>query len=99
VSEWHTVTADTVSTYVFTGLDPLRIKARVIQLRLEPFTLNSSISDADVDRHWLNDRAILSTVATRNTGASIEMVHTIDIPTSVIAEDGTLRLTIQNRNR
>jgi hypothetical protein len=100
IHEWHTVTADAVSTYVFTGLDPKRIRARVVQLRLEPLTLNSSISDAQVKLAiWLNDRAYpFRNGRHEEYTLSTDMVHTIDVPTSVIAADGTLRLTIENKN-
>jgi hypothetical protein len=100
VHEWHTVTADAVSTYVFTGLEPKRINARLLQLRLKPFTLNSSISDAQVKfALWLNDRAYpFRDGRHEEYTLATDMIHTIDVPTSVIAADGTLRVTIENRN-
>lgn len=100
VHEWHSVTADAISTYVFTGLDPARINARMVQLRLEPFSMNSSISDAQVKfAIWLNDRAYPFREGRHEEYTlATDMIHTIDVPTSVIAADGTLRLTIENRN-
>lgn len=100
VHEWHSVTADAVSTYVFTGLDPQRINARVVQLRLEPFSLNTNISDAQVKfALWLNDRAYpFRDGRHEEYTLATDMVHTIDVPTSVISADGTLRVTIENRN-
>ena len=100
IHEWHTITTDVVSSFVFTGLDPKRIQSPVVQLRLEPFADNSSISRADVRfALWLNERpfpvrAGVHEDYTFSTGT----VHTIDLPASVIAADGTLRLTIANRN-
>jgi hypothetical protein len=100
VHEWHTVTADVVSSFVFHGLDVKAIKAPVVQLRLEPFADNSSISRADVRfALWLNERPFpvrngIHEDYTLTTG----MVHTIDLPASAIAEDGTLKVTIANRN-
>jgi hypothetical protein len=100
VHEWHTVTADVVSSFVFEGLHPERIRAPVVQLRLEPFADNSMVARADVRfALWLNERPFPI-----RDGEHVEYafttgtVHTVDVPTSVIATDGTLRLTIANRN-
>jgi hypothetical protein len=100
VHEWHTVTADVVSSYLFTGLDKQAIRAPVVQLRLEPFADNSSIARADVRfALWLNERPFPirsgeHAAYTFSTG----MTHTIDLPTEAIADDGTLRVTIANQN-
>jgi hypothetical protein len=100
VHEWHTVTADVVSSYLFTGLDKQAIRAPVVQLRLEPFADNSSIARADVRfALWLNERPF----PVRDGGHaaytfSTGMTHTIDLPTDAIADDGTLRVTIANQN-
>lgn len=100
VHEWHTVTADVVSSFVFTGLERERVRAPVVQLRLEPFADNSGISQAQVRfAVWLNERPfpVRSGVHEEYTFAA-GRVHTIDLPTEVIADDGTLRVTIANRN-
>jgi hypothetical protein len=100
VHEWHTVTADVVSSYLFTGLDKQAIRAPVVQLRLEPFADNSSIARAEVRfALWLNERPFPirggeHAAYTFSTG----MTHTIDLPTEAIADDGTLRVTIANQN-
>jgi hypothetical protein len=100
VHEWHTVTADVVSSYLFTGLDKQEIRAPVVQLRLEPFADNSSIARADVRfALWLNERPFPirggeHAAYTFSTG----LTHTIDLPTEAIADDGTLRVTIANQN-
>lgn len=100
VHEWHTVTADVVSSFVFTGLDKQAIRAPVVQLRLEPFADNSSISRADVRfTLWLNERPFPIAGGehapyTFSTG----ITHTIDLPVDAIADDGTLRITIANQN-
>lgn len=100
VHEWHTVTADVMSSFVFTGLDARKIRAPVIQLRLEPFADNSTIARADVRfALWLNERPFPTRNGTHEEYTlSTGMVHTIDLPTSVVADDGTLRVTIANRN-
>jgi|688.fasta_scaffold16787_8 hypothetical protein len=100
VHEWHTVSADVVSSFLFSGLDPARIRSPVVQLRLEPFADNSTISRADVRFSlWLNERPfpVLDGRHQEYTLAS-GMVHTIDLPTSAIAPDGVLRVSIANRN-
>lgn len=100
VHEWHTVTADVVSSFLFTRLDKQAIRAPVVQLRLEPFADNSSIARADVRfALWLNERPFPvrggeHVAYTFSTG----MTHTIDLPTDAIADDGTLRVTIANQN-
>jgi ABC-type transport system involved in multi-copper enzyme maturation permease subunit len=100
IHEWHTITADVVSSFVFTGLDPKHIRSPVVQLRLEPYADNSSISRADVRfALWLDERPFpvrdgVHEDYTFSTGT----VHTIDLPVSAITPDGTLRLTMANRN-
>jgi hypothetical protein len=100
VHQWHTVTADVVSSYLFTGLNKQEIRAPVVQLRLEPFADNSSIARADVRfALWLNERPFPirggeHAAYTFSTG----LTHTIDLPTEAIADDGTLRVTIANQN-
>jgi hypothetical protein len=100
IHEWHTVAADVVSSFLFTGLEPARIQAPVVQLRLEPFADNSSISRADVRfALWLNERPFpMRDGRHEDYTLASGMVHTIDLPTSAIAADGTLRVTIANRN-
>jgi hypothetical protein len=72
----------------------------VVQLRLEPYADNSSISRADVRfALWLDERPFpvrdgVHEDYTFSTGT----VHTIDLPVSAITPDGTLRLTMANRN-
>lgn len=100
IHEWHTVTADTVSSFVFNGLDPQRIRAPVVQLRLQPFADNSNISEAEVRFVlWLNDRPYpVNNGKHEEYTFPVARIHTINLPTSSISEDGTLRVTIANRN-
>lgn len=100
VLEWHTVTPDTVASYLFTGLDPKRLGGSVVQLRLKPFTDNTAIERAPVRfAIWLNDRPypVKDGIHEDYTLVST-MVHTIEIPVAAIDEEGRLRLTIANRN-
>lgn len=100
VLEWHTITADVVSSFMFKGLDRERIGADVVQLRLKPFADNVGVDRAEVRfALWLNGRPY----PTRD-GRHEEFVlpslmfHTIDLPASAIDASGTLRVTIANRN-
>lgn len=100
VLEWHTVPADTVAGYLFTGLTEARGAAPVVQLRLKPFADAVAIDRAPVRfALWLNDRPFPS-----KNGKHEELTlaggsfHTIEIPTSAIDAAGRLRLSIANRN-
>lgn len=101
VHAWHMVTADVVSSYVFEHLDRDRIRAPVIQLRLEPFSNNSATSESEVRfALWLNERPYpVRDGVHEEYELPANRIHTIELPTSAIAEDGTLRLAIANRNR
>ena len=100
VLEWHTITADVVSSFLFKGLNRERLGADVVQLRLKPFADNVGVDRAEVRfALWLNGRPY----PTRD-GRHEEFVlpslmfHTIDLPASAIDASGTLRVTIANRN-
>lgn len=100
VLEWHTVTADVVSSYVFRGLNRDRVRSDLLQLRLKPFADNVSVDRADVRfLLWLNDRPY-PVRGGRHEEYTLKslMFHTIDIPASAIDEAGTLKVTIANRN-
>jgi hypothetical protein len=100
IHEWHTVTADVISSFVFDGLDPQEIEASVVQLRLEPFADNSNIARADVRfAVWLNDRPFpMLNGEHKEYTVQTGMVHTIDLPVEAIDENGRLKLTVANRN-
>jgi hypothetical protein len=100
VLEWHTVSADTVASYLFTGLDPSRLGTKVVQLRLKPFADNVSIDRAPVRfAVWLNDRAYPMKDGRHEEYTLVSgTFHTIELPTSAIDADGTLRVAIANRN-
>ncbi len=98
---WHTVSPDVVSSYLFTGLERHRLRSKVIQLRLEPFADNSRTTAAEVRfALWLNERPF-PMKGGRHEEYTLQAgtIHTLELPTSAIAEDGTLRVTIANRNR
>lgn len=100
IHEWHTVTADAFTSFLFEDLKKVREKAPVLQLQLKPWADNSGISEAEVRfAIWLNDRPY----PVRN-GLHEEYVvrqgtvQTLDIPSSVIDEDGGLKVTVANKN-
>ena len=100
VLEWHTITADVVSSYVFRGLDHGRLKSDILQLRLKPFADNVGVDRAEVRfALWLNDRPfpVRGGHHEEYTLPSL-MFHTIDIPASAIDASGSLKVTIANRN-
>lgn len=100
VLEWHIVTPDAVTSFDFVGLDPERIGASVMQLRLKPFADSITIDRAPVSfALWLNDRPypVKNGVHESYTLASSSF-HTLEVPVSAIDEHGRLRVTIANRN-
>ena len=101
VFEWHTVSPDVVASYLFTGLDPEKMQANVVQLRLQPFADNSRTSEAEVRfALWLNERPYpVKNGKHEEYVLATSTVHTLELPATAIANDGTLRVTIANRNQ
>jgi hypothetical protein len=105
--QWHTVTPDAVSTYVFRGLtaghytaNSLAIVAPTIQLQLKPRVNNVDIDLADVRfAMWLNDRPwpMRDGAHVEQTLASLA-IHVLEVPTDFVDNTGTLKLTVANRN-
>lgn len=98
--QWHTVTPDMVSTYVFRDLAAPGSPATDVQLQLRPRATNVDVDLPDVrfalwvnERPWpmRNGRHAEQTLA---SGAT----HVLDIPADVVGDSGTLKLTIANRN-
>lgn len=98
--QWHTVTPDMVSTFVFTGLARPGMPAADVQLQLRPRVTNVDVDLAEVRfAIWVNERPwpvqdgrhVEQTLA---SGAT----HVLDIPGDAIGDSGTLELTIANRN-
>jgi len=95
--QWHTVTPDTVSTFVFHGLPTT---GEGVQLQVKPRANNVDIDLADVrfalainDRPWpvVDGKHVEQTLPS-------QAVTTLEIPAEVIGETGTVRLTVANRN-
>ena len=100
VYAWHTVTADVVASYLFTGLESAKQRSSVVQLRIEPFADNSSTSEAQVQfAMWLNERPFpVKQGQHEDYVLAASRVHTLEIPTVAISDEGTLLVTIANRN-
>ena len=100
IHEWHTVTSDVKSSFIFDGLNQNHINAPVVQLRLKPWAGNSGISEAEVRfALWLNERPfpIRNGVHERYTVRQ-GTVQTIDVPISFIDRHGQLKVTVANDN-
>jgi len=97
---WHTVTADVVASYLFTGLEDVKQRAATMQLRVEPFADNSRTSEAEVQfAMWLNERPFpVKQGKHEDYVLAASRVHTLEIPTVAISDEGTLLVTIANRN-
>ncbi|MFM7292461.1 MAG: ABC transporter permease [Planctomycetia bacterium] len=97
---WHTVSPDVVSSYLFQGLGDAGRRAPVVQLRLQAFADNSQTSTADVRfALWLNERPYpVKEGRHEEYVLAAGPMHTLELPSTAIAEDGTLRVTIANRN-
>jgi hypothetical protein len=103
--QWHTVTPDTVSTFVFRGLGAARRRAAAggdatLQLQLKPRANNVDVDLADVRfAIWLNDRPWPMV-----DGSHVEQTlptqvsRVLDLPVDAVDDDGVLRLTVANRN-
>jgi len=100
VQEWHSVHADIVSSYLFTGLEAARSTTGTVQLRLKPFADNVNVDRADVRFVlFLNDRPHpVESGEHREYTLTSGMVHTLDLPAAAIDMDGRLLVTIANRN-
>jgi hypothetical protein len=97
---WHTVSPDVVSSYLFTGLASAKQRTPVVQLRLQAFADNSKTSAAEIRfALWLNERPYpVKQGKHEEYVLASGPVHTLELPATAIAEDGTLRVTIANRN-
>jgi hypothetical protein len=109
--QWHTVTPDAVSTYLFRGLSPAgrdekrtaspaAATAPTVQLQLKPRVNNVDVDLAEVCfLMWLNDRPWPTHDGkhAEQTLASLA-VHVLQIPVDFIDDTGTLKLTVANRN-
>lgn len=95
--QWHTVTPDMVSTFVFEGLPT---GGEGVQLQVKPRANNVDIDLADVrfalsinDRPWpvVDGQHVEQTLPS-------QAVTTLEIPADALGDTGTVRLTIANRN-
>jgi hypothetical protein len=97
---WHTVSPHVVASYLFTGLEAAKLRTPVVQLRLQAFADNSSTSAAEIRfALWLNERPYpVKQGKHEEYVLAAGPLHTLELPSTAIADDGTLRVTIANRN-
>ncbi len=103
--QWHTVTPDTVSTFVFEGLGDVKrrssgIADATLQLQLKPRAYNVDVDLADVRfAIWLNDRPwpVTDGVHVEQT-LPTQAVRVLDLPVDAVDDEGALRITVANRN-
>lgn len=103
--QWHTVTADMVSTFVFRDLADARRQAELdpttsIQLQLRPRAYNVDIDLADIRFVlWLNDRPwpVVDGQHVEQTLPTLAMT-VLDLPAGEVTTDGVLTVTVANRN-
>jgi hypothetical protein len=97
--QWHTVTRDMVSTFVFPGVGTGGTTANV-QLQMEPRVTNVDVDLADVRfAVWLNDRPWpLAGVEPREQTLPSRARHVFDLPADLVATANDLKVRIANRN-
>jgi hypothetical protein len=98
--QWHTVTPDMVSTFIFRDLGTMGDDQARVQLELKPRVLNVDIDLSDVRfAMWLNDRPW----PLRDGEPVVQQLpsyakHVFELPAAIISESNDLRLRMANRN-
>jgi len=94
--QWHTVTPDMVSTFVFPGVGG----TTDVQLQMEPRVTNVDVDLADVRfALWLNDRPWpLAGGEPREQTLPSRARHVFDLPADIATSEADLRVRIANRN-
>lgn len=98
--QWHTVTPDMETTFVFSGLGRADGAARGVQLQVEPRANNVDVDLAEVRfAIWLNGRPWpLEDGVHRDVTLPSRARHVFDLPDDLIGEAEDLRVRIANRN-
>jgi ABC-type transport system involved in multi-copper enzyme maturation permease subunit len=98
--QWHTVTADMETTFVFRGLGTRGDAGKRVQLQFEPRVTNVDVDLVDVRMAvWLNGRPW-----PMQDGRHVELTlasrarHVFDLPEEALAGSPDLRVRIANRN-
>ncbi len=98
--QWHTVTSDMVTTFVFRDLGTQGDKDARVQLEMKPRVHNLDIDLADVHfALWLND----TPWPLRDGEPAVQILpsfakHVFELPVAVLSESNELRVRIANRN-
>lgn len=98
--QWHTVTPDMETTFVFRGLADGRGAADAVQLQLEPRATSVDVDLADVRMAvWINGRPW-----PMRDGRHVELTlasrarHVFELPAELLAGSPDLQVRIANRN-
>jgi ABC-type transport system involved in multi-copper enzyme maturation permease subunit len=98
--QWHTVTPDMVSTFMFRELGTMGNDQARVQLELKPRVLNVDIDLSDVRfAMWLNDRPW----PLKDGEPVVQQLpsyakHVFELPAEIVSESNDLRLRMANRN-
>lgn len=98
--QWHTVTPDMETTFVFSGLGSVAAGSDSVQLQVEPRVTNVDVDLADVRfAVWLNGRPwpMADGVQQAITLPS-RARHVFDLPLNLVTDGDELRIRIANRN-
>ena len=98
--QWHTVTPDMETTFVFPGLGTKGVADAEVQLEVEPRVTNVDVDLADVRfALWLNGRPWpLENGVQKEETLPSRARHVFDLPAGPVAEADELRVRIANRN-
>jgi hypothetical protein len=98
--QWHTVTPDMETTFVFPGMGMAGRRGEAVQLQVEPRVTNVDVDLADVRfAIWINGRPwpLRDGVQAEVTLPS-RVRHVFDLPAELVGQADDLRIRIANRN-
>ncbi len=98
--QWHTVTPDMETTFVFSGLGPVAAGGDAVQLQVEPRVTNVDVDLAEVRfAVWLNGRPWpMADGVQQEITLPSRARHVFELPAGLITEGDELRVRIANRN-
>lgn len=98
--QWHTVSPDMVSTFVFHDLAEAKRRGVPLQLQLKPRVNNVDVDLAEVRfALWLNGRPWpVRDGDHQDQVLASNAAHVIELPAEEVDDEGRLEITIANRN-
>lgn len=99
-SQWHTVTPDMETTFVFRGAGKAATRGAATQLQVEPRVTNVDVDLADVRfAVWLNGRPWpLRSGVQGDVTLPSHARYVFDLPSDLVGQADDLRVRIANRN-